>query len=282
MLCALRRSRRRWTAAWRVGYIQFFRITPEMVLIFWGYFCLPLLLGLADLGLLDREPRTLGLVAAAYLAEIFRAGIEAVPRGRGRRRGRSGCTPIPLWRRVVLPQALRLMIPPFVNYFTELVKNTTLLSAIGVGELSLQAYLLGGQTFRYVEFLTVIAFGYFLVIFPATVLARRLERGAAGCLRPQQTEKRHASSEASSTGGARRRRPALVARRGPGAGAAPRDLIKEIQGAARSRSAWPRARPGSRRTPRPASTRASTSTWPSAWPGSWAWSSRSCRRPGRR
>ncbi len=79
------------------------------------------------------------------------------------------------WRFIILPQALRLMVPPLVNYFTELLKNTTLLSGIGVAELALQAYLLGGQTFRYVEFLSAIALIYFAVIFPASLLSRRLE-----------------------------------------------------------------------------------------------------------
>lgn len=177
LVCALRRSRPRWAVAAAHGYIQFFRTTPEMILIFWGYYCLPLLLNWQLSGFWTGS-LVLGLVAAAYLAEIFRAGIEALPRGQWEAARALGLHPYPLWRRVVLPQALRLMIPPFVNYFTELVKNTTLLSAIGVGELSLQAYLLGGQTFRYLEFLTVIAVGYFFVIFPASVLARRLERRA--------------------------------------------------------------------------------------------------------
>jgi ABC-type amino acid transport system permease subunit len=80
----------------------------------------------------------------------------------------------------VLPQALRFSVPPLVNYFTEFLKNTTLLSAIGVSELSLQAYLLGGQTFRYVEFLTAIALVYFALIFPFSLLSRRLELRHAG------------------------------------------------------------------------------------------------------
>ena len=68
------------------------------------------------------------------------------------------------------------MVPPLVNYFTELIKNTTLLSAIGVAELALQAYLLGGQTYRYLEFLSAIAFIYFLIIFPFTLFSRRFEK----------------------------------------------------------------------------------------------------------
>jgi His/Glu/Gln/Arg/opine family amino acid ABC transporter permease subunit len=177
LLCAMGRSRRAWAARLARGYVHFFRVTPEMILIFWGYFCLPELLGLQISGFWTGVG-TLGLVAAAYLTEIFRAGIQAVPKGQWEAARALGLRFAPLWGRVVLPQALRLMIPPFVNYFTELVKNTTLLSAIGVGELALQAYLLGGQTFRYVEFLTAIAIGYFLVIFPTSLLARRLERRA--------------------------------------------------------------------------------------------------------
>lgn len=178
VVCALRRSGRRWATGAAVAYIQFFRTTPEMILIFWGYYCLPLLFDWRISGFWTGS-LVLGLVAAAYLGEIFRAGIEAIPKGQWEAARALGLHFHPLWRCVVLPQALRLMVPPFVNYFTELVKNTTLLSAIGVGELSLQAYLLGGQTFRYLEFLTAIAVGYFLVIFPISTLARRLERRAA-------------------------------------------------------------------------------------------------------
>lgn len=175
LLCAAGRSRRGWARRLARGYVHFFRVTPEMILIFWGYFCLPLFLGWQIDGFWTGSG-TLGLVAAAYLAEIFRAGIASVAKGQWEAARALGLHAYPMWTKVVLPQALRLMVPPFVNYFTELVKNTTLLSAIGVGELALQAYLLGGQTFRYVEFLSAIAAGYFVIIFPTSLLARRLER----------------------------------------------------------------------------------------------------------
>jgi len=174
LLCAARLSRSKPLNRFAGGYILFFRVTPEMVLIFWAYFCIPLITGIRASGLWAGSI-TLGLVAAAYYAEIFRAGILALPRGQGEAARSLGLRGTPLWRLVILPQALRLMVPALVNYFTELVKNTTLLSAIGVGELALQAYLLGGQTFRYVEFLTAIAFIYFLIIFPLSLASRRLE-----------------------------------------------------------------------------------------------------------
>lgn len=174
LLCAARISRTPALRRFAVGYILFFRVTPEMILIFWAYFCIPLITGLRISGLWAGSI-ALGLVASAYYAEIFRAGIQALPKGQPEAALSLGMRGIPLWRFVILPQALRLMVPPLVNYFTELLKNTTLLSAIGVGELALQAYLLGGQTYRYVEFLTAIAFIYFLIIFPLSLLSRRLE-----------------------------------------------------------------------------------------------------------
>ena len=173
-LCTARLSRPRAGRHAAGGFIAFFRTTPEMILLFWAYFCVPEITGFNIPGLAAGIV-TLGLVTGAYLAEIFRAGIQALPRGQNEAARALGLRGFARWRCVLLPQALRGMTPPLMNYFTELVKNTTLLSAIGVSELSLRAYLLGGQTFRYLEFLTAIAVGYFVLIFPASVLSRRLE-----------------------------------------------------------------------------------------------------------
>lgn len=174
-LCAMRLSGHRTLDRIAQSYIMFFRTTPEMVLIFWAYFCVPLIFEFRISGFWSGSI-TLGLVTAAYLAEIFRAGIDAIPRGQSEAAKSLGLHFFPRWGLVILPQAVRLMVPPLVNYFTELLKNTTLLAGIGVAELALQAYLLGGQTFRYVEFLTAIAFIYFAIIFPFSLLSRRLER----------------------------------------------------------------------------------------------------------
>ena len=179
LICAARRSGNAALSGAARAVIAFFRITPEVVLIFWAYFCIPLLTGQRVSGFWAGSV-TLGLIGAAYLAEIFRGGIETVPKGQNEAAMALGLPPYPRWRKIVLPQALRFSVPPLVNYFTEFLKNTTLLSAIGVSELSLQAYLLGGQTFRYVEFLTAIALVYFALIFPFSLLSRRLELRHAG------------------------------------------------------------------------------------------------------
>jgi His/Glu/Gln/Arg/opine family amino acid ABC transporter permease subunit len=179
LVCIARRSARPGLRRLAWVWILFFRATPEMILIFWAYYCIPMLTGSGVSGLLAGSV-TLGLVASAYLGEIYRAGLEAVPRGQYEAARALGLKTFGFWGVAILPQALRLMLPALLNYFTELVKNTTLLAAIGVGELALRAYLLGGQTFRYVEFLTAIAVLYFLLIFPLSVLSRRLEHPRAG------------------------------------------------------------------------------------------------------
>ena len=174
LICSIRLGDNRGLNRLAAAYVLFFRATPEMILIFWGYFCVPLIFQLKVSGLWTGSI-TLGLVTAAYLAEIFRAGIKSVPKGEIEAATALGLSTYPKWRFVILPQAFRLMLPPFVNYFTEVLKNTSLLSGIGVAELALQAYLLGGETFRYVEFLSAIALIYFAIIFPISLLSRQLE-----------------------------------------------------------------------------------------------------------
>ena len=84
-----------------------------------------------------------------------------------------------VWWRIVIPQATRISTPPFINFLTELLKGTTLLATIGVTDLALQAYVLGAQTFRYLEFLTAIAVIYFIIIFPVARFAEWMERRLA-------------------------------------------------------------------------------------------------------
>ena len=155
-------------------YINIFRVIPELVLIFWIYFCLPPLLDMkmsgATGGIL-----ALSLTSGAYMAEVFRAGIQAVPRGLVEAAQALGVRPYHRWRHVVLPIAVRSMMPAFINNFADLLKHTTLLSGIGVAEITYQAYTLGAQSFRYFEFFTVIAVAYFVIIFPLSVGARHAE-----------------------------------------------------------------------------------------------------------
>jgi len=168
-------------AALARGYVTVFRTIPEIVLIFWMYYCLPPLLGVPPtpwMGILMGS-LALALVSGAYLAEIFRAGIQSVSRGQWEAAGALALPRRTLWTRVVIPQATRIGVPPFINFLTELLKGTTLLATVGVADLALKAYVLGGQTFRYLEFLSAIALIYFVVIFPVARLAEHVERRLA-------------------------------------------------------------------------------------------------------
>jgi His/Glu/Gln/Arg/opine family amino acid ABC transporter permease subunit len=178
IVCAMR-LRRQGALAWAARvYLTVFRAIPEIVLIFWMFYVLPVPLGFTVSGLASGSV-ALGLVAGAFLAEIFRAGVESVPPGQWEAARSLGLPRRAIWLRIVIPQAARLTIPPFINYMTELLKGTTLLATIGVADLALKAYVLGAQTFRYLEFLSAIAILYFIIIFPVARLAEAVERRLA-------------------------------------------------------------------------------------------------------
>jgi His/Glu/Gln/Arg/opine family amino acid ABC transporter permease subunit len=156
------------------GYVWVLRTIPEALLVFWIYFCSPFLLTFPLDGFWAGSV-AIGAVAAAYFAEIFRAGIASVPKGQREAGEALGLSRLVIWTHIVTPQALRVVLPPAVNYLSELIKNTTILATIGVGELAFQAYKLGAETFRYFEFLSAIAVAYFVVIFSIATLSRLLE-----------------------------------------------------------------------------------------------------------
>jgi polar amino acid transport system permease protein len=162
-----------------VLYIGLFRALPETVLMFWLYYCGPLVLNVKPSGF-ETAAATLAIICGASLAEIFRSGIEAVPRGQleaGRALGLSGWW---VGWSVILPQAIRIMLPSFFNYLTIIIKNSALVSAIGVGEIFYQANVFAGQSLRYFEVFSAIGIIYFLLIFPLSVLSQMLERRLAG------------------------------------------------------------------------------------------------------
>jgi His/Glu/Gln/Arg/opine family amino acid ABC transporter permease subunit len=162
-----------------VGYVGLFRAVPEPVIIFWLYYCAPLILN-SKLSAFETGSIALAIPTGAYLAEIFRAGIQAVPRGQFEAARAVGLSPLWLVWDVVAPQALRMMIPPMLGIVTILIKNSALVSAIGVEELFYRATVLGGQTFHYFEFLSVTAVIYFVLILPLSALVQRQERRLLG------------------------------------------------------------------------------------------------------
>jgi His/Glu/Gln/Arg/opine family amino acid ABC transporter permease subunit len=178
LLCAGTLRRRGVWAGLAKGYVAVFRTIPEIVLIFWMFYCLPPLLGVQVPGLLSGA-LALALVSAAYLAEIFRGGIQSVSKGQWEAASSLALPRRVVWTKVIVPQAIRISVPPFINFLTELLKGTTLLATVGVADLALKAYVLGAQTFRYLEFLSAIALIYFVVIFPVARLSEAVERRLA-------------------------------------------------------------------------------------------------------
>lgn len=156
------------------AYVELFRTLPEMVTIFWIYYCFPFAFDLS-LSPTGSGIVALSLFAGAVLAEVFRAGIEAVPLGQVHAAKSLGLSELRIWYSVILPQALRLMIPAFILVVADLVKMSGLLSAIGVSELVYEASILSENSFRYFEFFTVIGIVYFIIIFPTSLAARRLD-----------------------------------------------------------------------------------------------------------
>jgi polar amino acid transport system permease protein len=173
-----RLARRRWLHAPATAYVEVFRNTPALVQLIWVYYCLPLFTGL-NLGAKSSCIIALALNGSAYLAEIFRGGIQAVDRGQVEAARALGMSYPKTMRKVVLPQALRKMLPPMVNETVALLKFSSLVSILGVADLTYQAQVLSTTTFRPLEIFTGIAVVYFALCTTLSYVAARLERRLA-------------------------------------------------------------------------------------------------------
>lgn len=156
-------------------YIEFFRTTPPLVQIVWLYYGLPLFTGY-DLGAFGAAAVALGLNVAAFYAEIFRAGIVAVHRTQWQAARVLGLGLSDILRFVILPQAIRNVLPPMGTTTMYLIKDTALASAIGTPELLRVGQLISVETFRPVETLTLVAIFYFILTYPVAFSLGRLER----------------------------------------------------------------------------------------------------------
>jgi len=173
----LRRSRRRVLAAPASAAVEFVRSTPLLVqLYFLYYFVLPGC-GVPPSAFLTGV-LALGMHFSCYTAEVYRAGIDAVPRGQWEAAAALNLTRLQTYRHVVLPQAIPPVIPALGNYLIAMFKETPLLSAITVVEILQRALNYGSEHFRYLEPLTMVGLLYLLVSLSAAALVRRLEAWA--------------------------------------------------------------------------------------------------------
>jgi polar amino acid transport system permease protein len=174
MVALGRMSRRRWLSGPATAYIEVFRNTPALVQLIWVYYCLPILTGI-NMSAAASCTIALAVNGAAYIAEIIRGGIQSVDRGQVEAARTLGMSYGQTMRKVVLPQAFRRMIPPFVNEAVSLLKFSSLVSVLGVADLTYQAQVLSTTTFRPIEIFTVIAGVYFALCTAMSYFARRLE-----------------------------------------------------------------------------------------------------------
>ena len=163
-----------WLAAPLVALMEVFRCTPVLVQLVWIYYALPVLVGV-ELSPATAAAITLSMYGGAFYAEIIRGGIRGVEPGQWDAGRALGMTRGRLMRSVVLPQALRRMVPPLVNQTILQLKNTSLVSTLAVPDLLYQGQLITSATYRPLEVYTTVAAIYFAILLPLTQLARLLE-----------------------------------------------------------------------------------------------------------
>ncbi len=178
VLALLRLSPRRSLSLPAGFVIEFFRTTPPLVQLFWFFFALPILIQV-EMTPFAAAALTFSIQSSAFFAEVFRGGIISVERGQWEAARALGMTPAQSMRRIVLPQAVKRMIPAFLERSIELMKTTTLVATVSYADLLYQANELAQKTFRPLEVFTVTALIYFFVIFAASLLVHRLERRLA-------------------------------------------------------------------------------------------------------
>ncbi|HEX8069757.1 MAG TPA: ABC transporter substrate-binding protein/permease [Pyrinomonadaceae bacterium] len=164
----------RWVQVLSTCYVEFFRGTPVLVQLLFLYFGLPRL-GLAMPGWLTALIG-LGLNYAAYESQVYRAALEAIPRGQWEAAYSLGMRPVLAFRRIILPQALRIALPPMTNDFVSLFKDTSVAFAISVWELATAYRELANASGEFLLLGLIVSLFYLAMSLPMAHLARRLER----------------------------------------------------------------------------------------------------------
>ncbi|WP_425106388.1 amino acid ABC transporter permease [Ancylobacter sp.] len=155
-------------------FVEFFRNVPLLVWLLWSYYALPIFAGI-NISKQAAGILALSLYGGAYYAEILRAGIQSLDHGQADAAKALGMRSWQAMRRIILPQALRQMVPPLAGQTIIQMKNTTLLSVLTVPDLLYQASYVSSFTYRPMEVYTVVGLIFLAVLIPSNYLARRLE-----------------------------------------------------------------------------------------------------------
>lgn len=172
-LALLRRSRNPWTSAITGGFVEFIRSTPVLIQIFFLFFVFPrfgIVIPAFAAGVM-----ALGLHYACYCSEVYRAGLDGVPRGQWEAAVALNLGPLRTYRDVIIPQAIPPVVPALGNYLIGMFKETPLLSAIAVLELMQTAKIIGSETFRYLEPITMVGAFFLVMSLVSAAGVRRVE-----------------------------------------------------------------------------------------------------------
>ena len=173
--CFARLSPRRPVRLLARSYQELFRCTPLLVQILWAYYALPMILGISISNTVAGV-LMLSLYVGSFYAEIFRGGILAIDKGQREAAEAVGMSGGQAMRHIILPQAIKKMLPAFINQSVVQVKNTSLLYAISIAELTYMTSVVNSETYRPLEAYSMAAVLYFVMLFPLTQVADHFER----------------------------------------------------------------------------------------------------------
>jgi His/Glu/Gln/Arg/opine family amino acid ABC transporter permease subunit len=174
-IALMRSSRSKILAVPAFLYIQFFRGTSLYVLILWVFFGLAIAFNI-NLPPFGAAVLCLGLLSSGYMAEVYRAGFNVVGTGQWEAGRTIGLGELGIFRRIVLPQSMRVIIPAAANLFVDMLKDAAIVGVVGVWDLMKQADRLTKFHFRPFEFYTASAVIYFVMVFAFSRLVGVIER----------------------------------------------------------------------------------------------------------
>jgi polar amino acid transport system permease protein len=173
-LALLRLAHSRFASIPATAIIEFYRNTPPLVHFFWYFYGLPILTGISFSPFVAAL-LALSIQSGAFFAEVFRGGIISIERAQWEAGRALGMTRSKLMRRIILPQAVRRMVPPMMERSFELVKTTALAATLAYSELLYRAMVVASQSFRPLETYTAVAVLFFSLLFVASLIMRRVE-----------------------------------------------------------------------------------------------------------
>jgi polar amino acid transport system permease protein len=180
VLGAMRSSAWRLPRGMALAYIEAVRSIPFVILLFFVFFAVPLALDL-NIAPYPAAIAALSVHCSAYMAEVVRSGIESIPKGQWEAAASLGLPYYRIMRHIVLPQALRVMIPPTIGVYVSTIKESSLASIIGFVELLGQGMAIreANSLRNTADVLVAVAFGYFVLCFSLSQLGRYLEHRTA-------------------------------------------------------------------------------------------------------